>query len=150
MYHEGVGTPRSSRSAFEWLTKAARQDAPEAQFLVGWARESGDGAEIDSQKMFDWYRKAAAQGFHPAKVRLAIAYANGNGTGRNVGEAHYWLSSALRDGNPSAAARLEALEKPLAPRTIAKMRTESAARLRRETKTREANTSKRGTAKESS
>jgi TPR repeat protein len=50
--------------------KAAQQDMPEAQLMLGDLLSAGRGTDADPEAARLWYEKAAAQGLAAAKGRL--------------------------------------------------------------------------------
>ena len=62
----GAAGQGMSSEALEYLRKA-QQDAPEAQFNLGWCYENGKGVKQDWQKAVEWYAKAAEQGYANAQ-----------------------------------------------------------------------------------
>ncbi|MCL2305448.1 MAG: sel1 repeat family protein [Planctomycetaceae bacterium] len=53
-----------------WLEKAARQELPEAQYLLGKCLETGSGTLADKSAAAVWYEKAAKQGLVAAQNAL--------------------------------------------------------------------------------
>ena len=53
---------------FSWLEKAANQDLPEAQHLLGKCFETGSGVIADKSVAAVWYEKAAKQGHTAAQI----------------------------------------------------------------------------------
>ena len=64
------GFPRDFVKSFAWLTKAAEQNVVSAQFKLGMAYESGQGAKPDPIKAREWYIKAAQAGHSGAQLKL--------------------------------------------------------------------------------
>jgi TPR repeat protein len=53
-----------------WLTAAANQGHPAAQYYLGLMYENGDGVIKDTAKALTWYQQAANQGYLKAKDKL--------------------------------------------------------------------------------
>lgn len=82
----------------------AEQGNAEALYLMGFAHESGQGAEADKDKALDFYRKAAAAKHKDAVYRLSfILLASEKEEERD--QARLALETAAKD-DPSVAARI--------------------------------------------
>jgi TPR repeat protein len=62
-----TNTPEDRSS---WLEKAANQDLPEAQYLLGKCFETGNGVGADKGMAAVWYEKSAKQGFAAAQMAV--------------------------------------------------------------------------------
>ncbi|MGD8712705.1 MAG: tetratricopeptide repeat protein [Thiohalophilus sp.] len=69
-YEEGRGTQKDMNQAFEWYSKAAKQDQQGAQYKLGVFYENGEAVQQDIKTAMEWYKKAAANGSTLAKERL--------------------------------------------------------------------------------
>lgn len=69
-FEEGRGTQKDLNKAFEWYSKAAKQDHYAAQYKMGVFYENGKGVKQDIKKAMDWYKQAAENGSTLAKERL--------------------------------------------------------------------------------
>ena len=76
---------------------AARGDA-QAQFDLGAAYQSGDGAPKDLAAAAHWLRKAADQGHEQAQISLGLMHLTGQGMARDRVEALKWFSIAAVHG----------------------------------------------------
>jgi len=71
------------REAFQWLSKAAAQGLPNAQFSLGQMYEDGEGVPESDSVAASWYREAADHspaylgGVWEAEVQLAYMYRDG-------------------------------------------------------------------------
>jgi TPR repeat protein len=65
------------KEAFDWLTKAAELDYPEAQYYLAKAYEEGLGAEPDQGQVFRWLSKAADNGHLESAYIIGYALATG-------------------------------------------------------------------------
>ena len=48
--------------AMKWYRKAAEQDAADAQLILGFMYDAGEGVPENDAEAVGWYRKAAEQG----------------------------------------------------------------------------------------
>ena len=64
------GVEQNDIEANGWLVKAAMNNVPPAQFLLGLAYDYGDGVPQDHEKALYWIRKAADNGLQEAKDKL--------------------------------------------------------------------------------
>ncbi len=55
---------------FAWLEKSAKQNLPEAQYLLGKCYETGNGTAQDMDKAGLWYERSSKQGFAAAQMAL--------------------------------------------------------------------------------
>ena len=91
-------TPEEPVSEFDVTLKAAEQGDANAQFLLGYMYEVGDGVPEDDTEAVKWFRKAAEQGHDAAQYNLARMYASGDGTQKNDTEAVKWCRKAGEQG----------------------------------------------------
>ncbi len=77
LFHLGLGGEWQPAAAVPMITEAAAAGVPEAQYWLGWQRESGDLIERDQQIALGWYQRAANANHRLALARLADAYAAG-------------------------------------------------------------------------
>ena len=70
LYQMGLGVAQDDKKASQWYKKAAEQDLPIAQYVVGVLYENGQGVAQDNKKAFEWYSKAAEQGYSDAAKAL--------------------------------------------------------------------------------
>ena len=85
--------------ALPWLTRAADQDHPEAQTLLGLAYLTGRAARRDPQEALEWLRLAAGKNYPKAEGLLALAHLNAPEI-RSEEEARRWAAKAAADGDP--------------------------------------------------
>lgn len=81
----------------ELITKADAGDK-DAQFKVGWAYDSGDGAPRSGDKAIKYYRMAADQGLVEAQNSLGSIYQ----AEKNYTEAKSWYELAAAQNHPLA------------------------------------------------
>jgi TPR repeat protein len=55
----GCGVPQSDVEAARWLQKAADQGYARSQYLLGFAYQSGRGADVNNEEAFTWLLKSA-------------------------------------------------------------------------------------------
>ena len=58
----------------EWFKKTADGNNPEAQFMLGFIYEKGEGVTQDDEEAVKWYKRAAGQGFAPAQEVLTPSW----------------------------------------------------------------------------
>jgi localization factor PodJL len=84
--------------AVKYLTAAATQGQPVAQYRLGTLYERGQGVPADGAKASHWYQLAANQGNRKAMHNLAVAYASGAMGKKNMAEAARWFAKAAALG----------------------------------------------------
>ena len=70
LFPDGLSIPKDEKNAFFWGLKAAEQDYPGGQIMVGTYYEKGMGVEQDYAEAAKWFRKAADQGNEYAQYEL--------------------------------------------------------------------------------
>lgn len=105
------GEKLTFKDSVNWMTKAAYQGYPPAEFQMG--EMYYDGVDIDGVYIkqnyimaFKWYKKAADKGDIVAQFYLAELYYNGTGTVQSYFEAFNWLKKAAEAGDPHSQFRL--------------------------------------------
>ena len=94
-------------TALSLLRPLADQGDVDAQFLLGFMYDDGEGVVQDRKEAVKWYRLAAAQGNAYAQLHLGLMYDNGRGgVPQDHKEAVKWFWLAAAQGNPSAQFRL--------------------------------------------
>lgn len=82
------------------LLKLAEQGDVNAQFILGFMYDEGEGGPKDAAKAVEWYTKAAEQGYAKAQYNLGNAHANGEGVPKDPAKAaHRWVTAVNQDGN---------------------------------------------------
>jgi len=66
-------------SAAAWYEKAAQQEHPEAQYILGLFYEKGYGVAVNNQLALNYYKKAAKQQHPDAQYKTAYFYEKGIG-----------------------------------------------------------------------
>jgi TPR repeat protein len=101
------GGDRYNPEAVEWLRKAAEQNQPKAQTLLGGMFSSGGGGlPQDTAKAAEWLGKAAGQGEAMAQNALATLYAAGQGVPKDSAQAVKWFRKAAEQGYSLAQVNL--------------------------------------------
>jgi uncharacterized protein len=95
--------------ALSWLQFRAAQNAPDAQFLLGYLYEQGKGLSRDFTKAAENYRSAALQGYAAAENNLGAMYRRGNGVPLDMALAFHWFYLAAQHGSPAAQQNLGTL-----------------------------------------
>ena len=84
-------------TAFRELKPVAEQGNIEAQFILGFMYESGEGVPEDDAKAAQWYEKAAQQGEPNAQNNLGLLYAFGKGVPKDLVQAYFWFDIAAEN-----------------------------------------------------
>ena len=92
-YRDGLSIPKDEKKAFFWGLKAAEQDYPGGQYMVGTYYEKGIGVEQDYAEAAKWFRKAADQSNEYAQYELGECYREGKGVEKDMVEAVYRLAA---------------------------------------------------------
>jgi TPR repeat protein len=115
----------SQSEAMTWFHKAADQNHPGAQAMLGSAYERGVGIHQSYSEAAKWYRKAAERGHEGAMNNLGNFYRDGQGVPKNIDEAIEWYRLAAEHGSPEARTNLTSIAPdislpPVQPSDIAK------------------------------
>ena len=92
------GGAANPAEAFRWLSRAAQQGQPVAEYRLGTLYERGQGVPADGAQAAHWYEMAANQGNRKAMHNLAVAYAGVVGGKKNMAEAARWFAKAAALG----------------------------------------------------
>jgi len=92
--------------AFELIQKAANQNYPSAQSVLGQCYYFGEGTEKNDLEAFRWYKKAAENGSIEGQLNLGSCYNTGIGTAVNDTEAFRWFGEAAKQGSPEGLERV--------------------------------------------
>ena len=82
-----------------WLTLAAKQGKPKAQYNLGVMHDKGLGVPQHYKTAVKWYRLAARQGDADAQSNLGVMYALGRGVLKDYVYAHMWGNIAASNGS---------------------------------------------------
>ncbi len=105
-YYLGQGVPTDYDEAVKWFRKAAEQNYPPAQSVLGDCYIFGRGVQKDYTQAVKWYRKAAEQNDAVAQNNLGVRYANGQGVAKDLSEAVKWFRRAAEQNNEAAQCNL--------------------------------------------
>jgi len=95
--------PLDVEKARLWLERAAEAGIPSAWHDFGVLLDSKRNPRgPDRVEAVKYFRKAAEAGFAGAQNNLGWSYYKGEGIAKNYGEAIYWLTRALEQGEPFA------------------------------------------------
>ena len=84
-----------------WQPLAEQGDA-DAQFILGYMYNKGEGVAENDAEAVKWYRKAADQGYAEAQNNLGAMYDKGYGVAENDAEAAKWYRKAADQGHADA------------------------------------------------
>ena len=84
----------------------ARDGDKDAQALLGFIFQTGEGTSVDLPTAAAYYLEAANKGAKEAQYNLGMMYFNGSGIQQSRTEAIRWLSKAAENGHPLAALNL--------------------------------------------
>ena len=102
-----------------WLPLAEQGDA-DAQVLLGFMYEKGQGVPQDYKEAVKWYRLSAEQGHAKAQYNLGLMYEQEQGVLQDYALAHMWFHIADSNGIKGAAANRHRAEKKMSPSQIEK------------------------------
>ena len=74
-----------------------------AQFNLGVAYATGQGADLDFAKAARWWQAAGYQGHTAAQYNLGLLYSRGQGVEKSVAKARMWWYIAAMSGGDAAA-----------------------------------------------
>lgn len=98
-----------SSTGFDWYQKAANQNHPRAQTIIGRMYSYGDVVVRDDLKALEWFRKAANQGEAEAQNWLGVFYDNGRSIRINKTKAKEWYGKACDNGYQEGCDRYKRL-----------------------------------------
>ncbi|MFV0538305.1 MAG: tetratricopeptide repeat protein [Dysgonomonas sp.] len=91
--------------AFTFLTDAANNGMPDAQYMVGSCYYQGYGVNQDLNLALEWYTKGAENGNANAQYMVGLAYTNSS----KYNEAYQWYKKSAEQGNAYAQKELGVL-----------------------------------------
>lgn len=103
-------------SLYDQLAKSGHK---EAQALLGYIHQFGEGTDVNLNQAANWYLKAANDGSTEAQYNLGMLYLLGNGVERDSNNALKWLTEAAHKGHPMAALNVGVVYKKLNDQTKA-------------------------------
>lgn len=102
LYRDGPLLIPDNHKAKHWLTQAAKQGLPEAQYALGKLLLSDDWEVRDTDKGIRWLKQAAENGNHFAAYRLGKEYLEGNAVNKDTVRAADWFTKSAEAGNQYA------------------------------------------------
>jgi len=122
-YYEGRGKIDFEQGRY-WLTKAANQGNPEAQYCLGLqfqleSMNNRSTANNSNKQAIFWWTKAAEKGHMDAQEILAMHYGMGRGVPQNDKFAYVWWSLAAAQGAQKAASNRDFYKNKLSPQQLA-------------------------------
>lgn len=93
-YIVGYGCTKDYKKAIKYISNAANNGVPVAQYLLGVCYDNGFGITQDLESATNWYKLAAEQGVLEAQCDYGIACTTQN----NMHEAFKWLSQSAEQG----------------------------------------------------
>ena len=111
MYPNRVGITKNDEIAVNWLTLAAMQGLPRAQYQLGQIYRNSQDISIQSyENAFKWHKKAAQQRYTHAEVGLGKMYERGEGIEKDQKKALNLYTLAAKKGFSSDYNRLMGLK----------------------------------------
>lgn len=102
-YLEGRdGLTPDAKQATYWLRRAARNDNPYAQLVLGTCYAEGKGVDKDPEQAVRWWRQSSRNDNPQAQYLLGKAILEGTGAPKNPARAIDWLSQSAEQGNKDA------------------------------------------------
>lgn len=110
-FREGVQRYESGEyaAALRAWREPAQAGHAGAQFSLGVAYATGNGAAEDLDRAVRWWEAAAEQGHAGAQFNLGLLYRYGRGVEQDVATARQWWRRAAEGGDAAAQFRLGAL-----------------------------------------
>ena len=109
-------------SEFDRLRIRAHLGGADSQILVGYAYETGEGAEKDPVAALKWFRKAAEQGHPKAFALLGEKYRLGVGVRQDLVRANMFFTLGFRRGETHVGDLIRLVERELSDEQIAESR----------------------------
>ncbi len=110
LYNSALASGNPLKQAIEWWEKAAKQDHPAAQYMLGWCYQRGVGKRERLTMAVKLYTEAAKQGDKDAQNALGDMYATGNKIiGIDTSTAMLWYLMSAMQGNDDAMCGLAQL-----------------------------------------
>ena len=99
------------QTAIKWLSLAAKQGVPEAQYNLGTIYFDGLGVVQNFKKAFNNYLMSAENGFAMSQYKLSLLFLNGWGIEKDKIKAFMWVNiAASLDHEKSIKKRDELLQ----------------------------------------
>mmetsp|Transcript_36843 Transcript_36843/g.49824 ORF Transcript_36843/g.49824 Transcript_36843/m.49824 type:complete len:89 (+) Transcript_36843:56-322(+) len=81
----------------------------QAQALLGYCYDTGEGVKVDKVAAFKWYEHAAEQGETQSECKVSLMYLNGVGVAKSASAASMWAKRAAAQGDGQAKRILESM-----------------------------------------
>ncbi|MHB9148241.1 MAG: tetratricopeptide repeat protein [Candidatus Amoebophilus sp.] len=91
------------------IKKAAQANVVEAQYLLGWMYEHGQGVIKNPKEAFKWYKEAGLAFHVVAQYALGDLYYHGQGIGQDAQQAAEWYIKAANQGYTPSMDKLHQL-----------------------------------------
>ena len=99
-----------SKKAYQWYTKLAESNVPEAQYKLARIYDVGlFNVNRNREKAFEWYLKAAENNFAEAQYEIGLMYEEGKEVEENLDRAILWYKRAIDNGSSFAKYQLARL-----------------------------------------
>ena len=109
-YFYGIrGAKQNYIKAYEWFSKAAEKNSPEAQHELANMYYWGKGMEKDYEQAYEWYFKSASQGYAKAQNMIGFMYENGLYVDKDENTAMSWYRKAAEQDNEVAQYNLASM-----------------------------------------
>ena len=105
--------PENDAEAVQWYRRSADQGHAYAQNDLGNMYNKGEGVPQDDAEAVQWYQRAADQGFVSAQFNLGVRYSTGVGVFKDSVLAHMWFTIADANGDDTARASRDNLERDM-------------------------------------
>lgn len=106
MYANTQGVSKDERLAVLWLSKAAEQGDPNAQFNLAGMYGRGEGVAKNEKQATIYYRMAAEQRYTVAQYNVGVLYSKGFGVPKDDQQAAVWYLKAAEQGESMAQVAL--------------------------------------------
>jgi len=118
-YFDGQGIEKDEILATQWFKKAAKQDHPTAQAMLGMMYHVGTSAiKKDQHQSINWLKKAANQGQVDSQFMLGTLYLSGKDFAIDTQQAEKWFQKAAEQGHALAQKKLDKIKKENVPSTL--------------------------------
>jgi TPR repeat protein len=107
--HAAPQSPQDTPATISDLQSRAGHGDRDAQFLLGYRYEHGQGVPRNYTLALQNYRAAALQHHSTAENNLAALYQHGLGVHKNINKAFDWYLASAQQGNPVAQCNLASL-----------------------------------------
>ncbi len=118
-YNGDNGVRKDYGKALKWLRKAAAQNSPWAENVLGVLYLNGLGVERDPGTAAQWFQSAAEKGDAKAQSSLGQMYCAGNGMKIDPAEGYKWLTLGAEQGEITAVKFLADFQTGMTPDQIA-------------------------------